>query len=180
MIELNKEPDIRENDAEATSSPGVMLTTILLLIGGLLLTSSMLIHYGMGTTDENGESTSGLTHLLEMAKGKPTGSPMDSEANGSATLPPASPAKAQDAVDKSSGFSLRNLFAGGGNVRWPRLKLTGFGQPSRGKVGFAIINGKHTIEGGTIKGVTLVKILDQGVQVEYKGETKTLIIEMTE
>ena len=181
MTKPNKESVIRENDTEDTSSPpGVMFTTILLLIIGLLLTSSMLIHYGMGTTDEKGKSTSGLAHLLERVKRNPTGNSMEPKTNGSETLPADSSTPTQDTADKPSGFSLRNLFAKDGNVRWPRLKLSGFGQPSKGKVGFAIINGKHILEGNTIKDVTVVKVLDQGVQVEYKGETKTLTIEMTD
>lgn len=178
MTESNTEPAIRKNDAETAASPGAMFTTILLLIGGLLLTSSMLIHYGMRTTDENGESISRLIHLLETAKRKSGGILQGSKTNGSKPFPADTSSKTQDTVEKPSGFSFRNLFEKGGKERWPRLKLDGFGQPSKGKVGFAIINGKQIVEGGTIKGATVVKILDQGVLVEYKGETKTLIIEM--
>lgn len=187
MIKLNTEPTSQDTDTDAPStSAGVMFTTILLLIGGLLLTSAMFIHYGFGGTDENGESISGLTRAWERAKSTPASPPVNSESNETVAAAP-HPANAPatttqpDAVVKSSGFSLKDIFSknSNGSVRWPRLKLAGFGRPSDGEIGFAIINGKHVVEGSTISGVTLVEILEHGAVVEYKGETKTLIVEMT-
>lgn len=187
MIELNNEPTLREddNDAEATASRGVMFTTILLLIGGLLLTSVMLIHYGLKGTDENGETISGLTRFAAMIKSAPAKDSMDpaTQAPSPQALSSAAPINTQNTgVTSSSRFSFKNLFSknGSGSVRWPRLKLAGFGLPSDGEVGFAIINGKHVIEGSTINGAMLKEILAHGVVVEYKGETKTLIVEMTD
>lgn len=186
MIEPNDEPTLhtRDNDVDAKASPGVMFTTILLLIGGLLLTSVMLIHYGLKGTDENGEPISGLTRFVEITKSRSAKKPANTE-----TKNPSSPSfttetspSTSPAVAKSSKFSFKNLFSkeGGDSVRWPRLELNGFGLPSKGEVGFAIINGQHVVEGSTIKGVVLKEILAHGVVVEYKGETKTLIVEMTD
>lgn len=176
-MELKNEPAIRENDsdAETTASTGVIFTTILLLIGGLLLTSAMLFYYGLKGAGENAESISGLTQIWELATSKPTQAQTKPEID---TLPVAT--TTPDAEAKPAGISFKNIFSkeGTGSVRWPRLKLAGFGLPSDGEVGFAIINGKQIIEGNTIGDVTLVEILDHGVIVEYKGETKTLIVEM--
>ncbi len=187
MIELNNEPTLHENDndAEAASPAGVMFITILLLIGGLLLTSAMFIHYGFKGTGENGESISGLTRVLEMAKSNLASDRAEQELSATTpkALPADSPADTPDTAAKPSGFNLKNLFSknGNGSIRWPRLKLAGFGLPADGEVGFAIINGKHIIEGSTINGgVTLVEILSYGVLVEYKGETKTLIVEIAD
>lgn len=185
MTELNKESTIPENDNESLSpaKPGIMFITILLLISGLLLASTMLIHYGLAGTDENGEPISGLTHVIAMLKSKPAPKQTDSGA-----LAPKqeirsaeSSTNTQETGSAPAGFSLKGLFSknGSGTVHWPRLKLDGFGLPAKGEEGFAIINGKHVGKGGTINDVVLIEILAQGVVVEYKGETKTLIVEMT-
>lgn len=185
MTELNNEPAILENDSdtESTVSAGVMFTTILLLIGGLTLSSAMLIHYGFKGTAENGESISGLTRAWEMAKNKPSENKTGEEASlPIPQTPPAdSPATTQASEEKPTGFNLKDLFSKEGRpIRWPRLKLSGFGLPSDGEVGFAIINGKHVVEGGMIGDVMLLEILGHGVEVGYKGETKILIVEMTQ
>ncbi len=59
------------------------------------------------------------------------------------------------------------------------MELTGFGIPADGEIGFAIINGKYVVEGGEANGTTVVEIFEHGVRVEYKGETKTLAIDLT-
>lgn len=177
MIEPNKEPD---HDIDVpTASTGLMFTTFLLLISGLLLTSAMFLHYGLAETGETGETLSGLTRTWTMAKRTPSNAQSVPSEIPVAHTPSATTQK--DAAAQSSGFSLKNLFSKNSTspAHWPRLKLAGFGRPSEGEIGFAIINGKHIAEGGTISGVTLVEILGHGVVVEYKGETKTLIVEMT-
>ncbi len=185
MIEPNDNSTLhtRDNDVDAKASPGVMFTTILLLIGGLLLTSIMLIHYGLKGTDENGEPISGLTRFVEITKSesvKKTANPA-TDAPSSPSFTTEAPVHTPPTAVKSSKFSFKNLFSKeGDSVRWPRLELNGFGLPSKGEVGFAIINGQHVIEGSTIKGVVLKEILAHGVVVEYKNETKTLIVEMTD
>lgn len=186
MTELNNEPAFHENDNEAhpPAAPRVMFITILLMISGLLLTSVMLIHYGLKSTDENGQPISGLSNIKTMLKSKPA--PPQSDPKPRASVPAPQPVEPPENTEKTTsskpeGFNIKNLFsmAGNGNVRWPRLRLTGFGLPATGEAGFAIINGKHIAEGSTINGVVLVEILAEGVVVQYKGETKKLIVEMT-
>jgi hypothetical protein len=62
-------------------------------------------------------------------------------------------------------------------VRWPKLKLTGFGRSADGEGGFGIINEKHVLKGQEISGVKLVEIRAHGVVLEYKGERKTLAVD---
>lgn len=167
MTDLNHEPSIEEAaNADETRTPaGVMLVTMVLLISGLLLTSAMLLHYGLKKTGGPEASGQGLAQLLSQLKTREAKDPA-----------------AAEAAEKSTGFSLKNLFSRSGDkqTRWPRLKLSGFGLPSEGERGFAIINGKHVIEGSTISGARLTEIQEHGVVLEYKGETRTLIVEINE
>jgi hypothetical protein len=159
-----------------TSCSRATLVSMLLMISLLILSSAMLVHYAVdGKDGATKPSLFNLGQLMEKGRelsaktqfAKPLDSPVS---DPSPTTTP-----------KSSTSVVKKLFPGGGQgtVRWPKLKLSGFGLPSKGEVGFAIINKKHVIEGGTIDGAKLVEILEHGVVVEYKGERKTLIIEMT-
>ncbi len=171
MTELSNEPSIHENDTETERSPstGVMLVSILLLIAGFLLASAMLIHYGTKGKAENGYPMPGLSQTLERAKGRIASAKTDAET-------PA-PDKPQATATKPKKTGTKGFFHGG--VRWPRLKLTGFGIPADGEIGFAIINGKYVVDGEKANGVTVVEIFEHGVRVEYKGETKTLSVDLT-
>ena len=172
MTEMRNTPPMPENDNIATepSSPWVMIISMLLLISLLVLSSAMLVHYAMdGKEGTIKESVFEFAKLME----KGTESTARTEqAEGEALAP---------ATSNPSDSVIKKFFSGRGNgtVRWPRLKLSGFGIPSDGEVGFAIINGKHVVAGSTVNGATLVEILVHGVLVEYKGETKTLIVEIT-
>ncbi len=173
MTELSNEPTLHEDDpgTERKPAPGVMLISILLLIVGFLLASAMLLHYGMEGNGETGNPIPGLAQTLEKAKSMVAATKTDPET-------PA-PAKVPEVAAKPKESGIKGLFpAKSGNVRWPRLELAGFGIPAAGETGFAIINGKHVVVGGEIKGATLVEILGHGVLLEYKGETKTLSIEL--
>lgn len=179
MTETSTPPPAPENDnitPASSPSPWVMVVSMLLLISGLILSSAMLMHYAMdGQEGTDKESTFDFAKL--MGKGKEFSAKAQTAEKQAATEnePPA-------AMDSKSGDSVFKKFfsrGGGGTVRWPKLKLTGFGIPSGGEVGFAIINGKQVVVGGTVNGATLVKILEYGVLLEYKGETKTIIVEVT-
>jgi len=153
-----------------------MLVSMLLLISGLILSSAMLMHYAQGSKKSaDKESTFDFARLTEKGKELFAKVPAAKEQEKAGNKPPPT----EDA--KSRDSAIKNFFSGreGGTVRWPKLKLTGFGIPSGGEVGFAIINRKHVVVGGTISGARLVKILEYGVLVEYKGETKTIIVEIT-
>ncbi len=179
MTELSNEPSIQEEDAgaERTPSTGVMLVSILLLIAGFLLASAMLIHYGLEGKPQKGCSRPGFAQTLEKVKGMVASAKPDA-----GTPPPEQPratvSKPKDTGTKDAGT--KGFFRGSrGGVRWPRLELTGFGIPADGEIGFAIINGKYVVEGGEANGTTVVEIFEHGVRVEYKGETKTLAIDLT-
>ena len=179
MTETNTPPPAPENDnitPASSPSPGVMVVSMLLLISGLILSSAMLMHYAMdGKEGTDKEFTFDFAKLME--KGKEFSAKAQTARKQASTenAPPA-------AMDSTSGDSIfRKFFSRGegGTVRWPKLKLTGFGTPSSGEAGFAIINGKYIVVGSTVNGATLVKILDYGVLLEYKGERKTIAVEVT-
>jgi len=179
VTETSTPPPAPENDnitPASSSSPWVMVISMLLLISGLILSSAMLMHYAMdGKEGTAMESTFDFARLMEKGKGFPAKAQATREQTAIENEPPT----ATDSKPVDSFF--KKFFSGRGNgtVRWPKLKLAGFGTPSGGEVGFAIINGKHIVVGGTVNGATLVKILEYGVLLEYKGETKTIIVEVT-
>ena len=176
MTELSNEPTFQEDDpgTERKTAPGVMLISILLLIGGFLLASAMLIHYGTEGRDKTGNPRPGFSQNLEKVKSMVAGAETNPE-NPAPAQPLETASKPKEADSKKSFFSKQS-----GKVRWPRLKLAGFGLPAEGEdgFGFAIINGKHVTVGNTVSGVKLAEILEHGVRVEYKGESKTLSMEL--
>lgn len=63
-------------------------------------------------------------------------------------------------------------------VRWPKLKLSGFGTSADGSGDFAFINNKRVHPGQLIdEKVLLVEVRADDVIVEYQGETKTLSLQ---
>lgn len=182
MPKTNDKPTSSEKDSdtETPSSSAIMLTTIMLLIGGLLLTSAMLIHYGFKNAKESDTFATNLSLAQETAKSKLSKNFAHAKTRISASRPFAT--NSQETAAKPSKINFKNLFAKHGKspARWPKLELSGFGILSHEKTGFAIINQKRIMEGSTIKGVKVLKILSHGVLVEYKGETKTLIVETTD
>jgi len=167
VIKLNNEPISSEPRVKGSARPstGAMFIIILLLISGLLLTSIMLFQYSVSGSKgsklkRNEKTATSKTNTVSVQTSKPVSK------EPSSTTP-----------KKESGFSFKKLFSD--PTRWPQLKLTGFGLPANGTAGFAIINGEHVFEGNSIKGVTLVKVLDSGVQVEFNGKTKVLIIDIS-
>lgn len=177
MTELSNAPPIPETDKEAPqhTSPWIMLTSMLLLIAGLVLTSAMLVHYALERRSGADGSRFDLSQLLE--KGKTL------SAQAKARVAESSKPKAaveEPETGKTTGMGMKRFFPGGnGAVRWPKLKLTGFGKPTDGEGGFAIINEKHVLKEQEIAGVKLVEIRAHGVVVEYKGERKTLAVDPT-
>ena len=179
MTETSTPPPAPENDnitPASSSSPWVMIISMLLLISGLILSSAMLMHYAMGGKEGTAKGfTFDFTKLME--KGK------DFSAKAQTTKKQATtenePPVATDSKPVDSIF--KKFFSRGGDraIRWPKLKLTGFGTPSGSDAGFAIINGKQIVVGGTVNGAALVRILEYGVLLEYKGERKVVIVEVT-
>ena len=125
--------------------------SLLLLIAGLLMTSSMISHYLIadeGATDSEGPLAT-LSRYFNQ----------DQRAN-------------QNSETDEQGFN--SLLS----TPWPRMKLTGFGKSKEESGNFAIINGKKIHPGQNIAGkVHLVEIRNHDVLVEYKGESRILTIE---
>jgi hypothetical protein len=147
-----------------------MLTTLLLLIGGLLLSSAMLIHYGLQSrsgTEGSGFSLAGLMEQGRDFAAKTKLQPLEEPVTNSVT----------EAVPEDLG--IKKFFpASNGNVKWPKLKLTGCGRGVDADGGFAIINEKQILVGNQIGDVTLVEIRTHGVVVELDGEQKTLTVDL--
>ncbi len=163
-----------DNMTPEPSSPWVMLISMLLLISGLILSSAMLLHYAMD--DKEGatwESFFDFAKLMEEGK--------EPSAKAQTTNTQGEPKKEspESTAPNPSGLSFKKFFSGGGNgtVRWPKLKLTGFGTSADTEGGFAIINGKHVLVNTSIGEVTLVEVRAHGAVVEYKGERKILAVE---
>ncbi|MEN8255462.1 MAG: hypothetical protein ABFR33_08330 [Verrucomicrobiota bacterium] len=135
----------------------------------------MLMHYAMDGKEGTAKGfTLDFTKLMEKGKDFSAKAQADKKQAATENEPPA-------ATDSKPADSIFKKFfsRGDGAVRWPKLKLTGFGTPSGNDSGFAIINGKHVVVGGTVNGATLVRILEYGVLLEYKGERKVVIVEVT-
>lgn len=157
-------PDDSVADKERPTKPAVMLITMVLLISALLLTGAMLLYYsgakkqGLADSHNTNESTSGIAAFFKSMTSNATTSAESDEAS-------------------SGSFS---LFGNGeGNVRWPKLKLTGYGTRPDGSGGFAIINGHQYQVGQMVNGkVTIIEVREHDVLVEYAGETNSLIVDV--
>jgi hypothetical protein len=176
VTELNNAPPIPENDnAELEpSSSRVMLISMLLLISVLILSSAMLMHYSLGGKEgDAGQKTFDFAGLIE--KGKAISANM-APAGKQASVPE----RDLSAATQTPADAQRNGFFSGrkSTVRWPSLKLTGFGKSIDGQGGFAIINGEQILLNTTIKHALLVEILSHGVVLEYEGERKTLALDL--
>ena len=159
-----------DNDVPESSSPWVMLISMLLLIGLLTLSSALLMQYVVdkgGDADGNGIDFAGF-----LAKGKALSEGIQAEKE-----PGETPTEVQGS--KASDPTVRNFFSGSSTVRWPKLKLTGFGSSTDEEGGFAIINGTPVLLNTYIGDMKLVEIQAHGAVVEYKGEHKLLTVDHT-
>ena len=159
-------PQKDQMDEKGTPS-GVMLTTMLLLIGGLLLTSTLMVNHALGSknsTDEN-PFTFSIDSLIK--KGSTYTDQITTSYKQAVAQIPDTEKKGTDM------FS----FVNGDKDRWPKLELTGFGRAANSKDNFAIINNQPVLLNQEIGKVTLVEIRARNVVVEYKGERKTLAID---
>ncbi len=138
----------------------------------------MLVHYAMdGKEGATWNSFFDLAKQFAMEEGKEFSATAQSanKQSGAETEPSASTGS------NPSDSSFKKFFSGGGggdgSVRWPKLKVTGFGTSADAEGGFAIINGKHVLVNTFIGEVKLVEIRTHGAVVEYKGEQKILPVE---
>ncbi|MEN7972992.1 MAG: hypothetical protein ABFR47_04065 [Verrucomicrobiota bacterium] len=170
------------------SSPWLTFISMLLLIALLALSSTMLIYYASADSEKEA-----INPILEFAlrqtqrKDPPDAiqtASQNQDLNASLDSSGTTNQSQQNSTSNNSQppftESLINKFfpkKGNGKIHWPKLEISGLGFPSENKAGYAIINGKLVVEGHAIKDATLVKILEHGVLIEYKGETKTLAVE---
>jgi hypothetical protein len=174
VTELSNENALPETDLEHEDrkSPWTMLVTMILLSAGLLLSGAMLLNRAQGEIQTTNASAAGLAAFLN------NGKTLLSEAKNKAAQQKESDLLAENTNgDEGVGrFFQRQT----GTVRWPKLKLTGFGSSTDGASGFAIINGQHVIAGQQISKVTVIDIGAQSVMVEFKGEQRTLSVDPTD
>lgn len=172
MNELNNEPPIPDEAAEIeaqSSSQSAMLMSMLLLIAGFILSSLMFLHYGLRNRGTGDHPSDGFNLTALRAKGHDFIQKLNRPENALETRQTENP----------SATAGLQLFPRGDSVRWPRLKLTGFGSSTDGNGGFAIINGEQILPGQLVDGkVKVVEIRSQDVVVEYMGETRTLIVDL--
>ena len=176
MTELNNDPSPPANGKEQLekTSPWIMLTSMSLLIFGLLLASVMLINRAQ---DKRGNTSTALFDLSGFIN---KGKTLSGQVKAKVAEKNEEQATADEPkVKTESKTGLTRFFSGmrNGAVRWPKLKLTGFGKSSDGESGFAIINEKHIIVGQKISKVTLVEIGAHSVVVEYKDDRKILTVD---
>ena len=177
MTDLSNTPPDPENDndnPESSTSPRVMLVTMILLIAALALSSVMLLNYAMDGQEEGGQTmTSAFAKLMEKGKALvPEPQPMEN--------PKPLEAESLETTKTAADSSMMRFFSNekSTSVRWPKLKLTGFGKGYNGQSDFAIINNEQVLVGTPVDEVMLVEVLTQGVVVEYKGERKTLNVKV--
>lgn len=183
---LNPEETI---EPSPPSSQWPMFITITLLIAALSLTGVMLLHYAEKRVPEEGaaEPTLAVDEKAETSTNQveKTGFSFASIKNffSSDDKPEAEVAEADGptpAAEKEASSGGFKLFGDrGANVRWPKLKLTGFGTSTDGSGGFAIINNNQIHPGQLIEGkAKLVEVREHDVLVEYQGEQKSLTVDV--
>jgi hypothetical protein len=145
--------------------------TLLLLIAGLLLASALMMNHLYKIQAETGEKGFVFSELGAKARAMTIRVPRQQT-----VVPVEAPAPQPSPLD-----NLKKMVSSAGSsdtVKWPRLKLTGFGTATDGLESFAIINGEQTHPGQIIDKVTVVEVRAHDVVVEYKGERKTLTLDV--
>ncbi len=176
MSELSNESPIQEeaDNIEKNPSSRTMLVTIVLLIAGFFMAGTMMLHYSskkVGTGSETKNAAFSFSALFSQGK----------EYAAQLQKPKAATPITQSAETTEHEEQKPNKLFGKRDVKvnWPKMKVTGFGSSTSGGGDFAIINGKQILQGQLIDGkVKLSKIRSHDVIVEYKGETKTLSLDV--
>lgn len=175
MSNLSNTPEIQDEiyDGQKAPSPWTMLITMLLMIAGLLLASVLMMNHVNKTKGEPGEKDLGFSELFAKAKAMTVRVPPQQTQTVEpveASTPQPSPLETLKKMVSSAGSSDK--------VRWPRLKLTGFGTSTDKMESFAIINGEKVHPGQIVDKVTVVEVSAHNVVVEYKGERQTLTMDV--
>jgi hypothetical protein len=175
VSDLSNTPEMQEEtyDGLEAPSPWIMLFTMLLLIAGLLLASALMVNHVNKTKAETGEKGLVFSELVAKAKSMTVRVPPQQTVEPvAAPTPQTSPLENLKKMVSSAGSSDK--------VRWPRLKLTGFGTSTDGLESFAIINGEQVHPGQVVDKVAVVEVRAHDVVVEYRGERKTLTMDVND
>lgn len=170
MNSLNLHNKLAEQDIDTgtSSSPATMLTTICLLIPGLLLTSTLLLENAQIIDISNIASERKLFSNFSTLIKTPLKSATEKE------LFETKKGQSSSTSSKESLFSSHKTQ----NLKWPKLRLIGFGSSSDTTGNFAIINGRQVHLGQSIDGkVRLIEIRKHDVLVEFKGESRILTMD---
>jgi len=172
---LSNTPEIRQDtyDDQEVPSRWTMLFTMVLLIAGLLLASALMINHLNKNRIETGEDGFDFSGLLTKAK-----SMMERIPPSQTVEPETAPTPQTSPLDNLK--KMVSSAASSEKVRWPRLKLTGFGTSTDSRESFAIINGEHVHPGQIVDKVQVVEVREHDVIVEYMGERKTLTVDVND
>jgi hypothetical protein len=153
---------------------GRMLVTILLLICTLVLTSIMMIHYGVRMQGSE-EGIRSFSWADLKPKGIETKLPISSN-SGAGSVIDDTPITEKEGINDKFGKLLQ---AHSDQVRWPKLKVTGLGSSQGGGGDFAIINGNQLHPGQTTKdGITLIEVRAHDIIVEYVGQQRSFPVDL--
>ena len=157
-----------------------MLMTIILLIAGLSLSGYMMLHYAKlqnGPLTESALNDPGNSSELNLQAASSFFKNLVAPEQKGAKMPASAAIKTDDQSNVIDHlFNSRQ-----DSVKWPKLKLTGFGTASDGSGGFAIINNHQYHKGQFITGKTrLLEVRKHDVLVGLNGATKTLTVHVTD
>jgi hypothetical protein len=155
-------------DGEEERSSAIMLFTMLILTVGFSFSSMLLMNQSLQVQSAEGTPIFALADMIEKGKSlaaRPILAETDMD-SGSAVL--SSPIADIKQIVMSQTSSDK--------IKWPRLRMTGFGISSDGTESFAIINGDLVHPGEFAGKVQLVEVRAHDVVVEYKGERKLLTV----
>jgi hypothetical protein len=178
LTENNMSNDIPASENPLTGqprrSPGIMFITLLLLISGLLLSGFMMIYYSKAYKEQAPKTATNPN------RDRQTSAQLGSipEQTESAPLNSENPEIQPEA---KNGIMNQLFGAKSDSVRWPKMKLTGFGIPVDGSGGFAIINNQQYHVGQLIGGkAKLIEVRKHDVVIEMAGETNILTVGLTD
>ena len=155
-------------DEEEDRSSGMMLFTMLILTAGLSFSSILMMNQSLKVQSAEGTPIFVLADVIEESKSlanRPILKEMEGGSGSTALSSPIADIK-QIVISQTSSDK----------VKWPKLRMTGFGISSDGSESFAIINGDLVHPGELAGKVQLLEVRAHDVVVEYKGERKLLTV----
>ncbi|MDF7809115.1 hypothetical protein P4E94_16840 [Pontiellaceae bacterium B12219] len=166
------------NSGHQSPPPAVMMITLLLLISTLLLTGFMMMYYSRTYKEQAPNSVANETSSSDLPPNPLTKllPKKDNEQTSGTSIS----SEHSDSQSEEKNGMINQLFGTKtDSVRWPKMKLTGFGTSADGTGGFAIINNHKYNTGQLIGGkVRLIEVRKYDVLLEMSGETNTLTVGM--